>query len=65
MQTAESESTPMQWSMTKINLVKNNIRDEGSTNDLVLVFLELLVPTGTHWYTLVPNKNIARVWSRY
>ena len=32
---------------------KNDIRDVGSTADLVLVFLVLLVPTGTHWYPLV------------
>ena len=43
---------------------KNAIRDVGSTADLVLVYLVLLVPTGTsgnplvptgtHWYLLVP-----------
>ena len=39
---------------------KNDIRYVGSTADLVLVFLVLLVPTGTHctgthWYPLVPT----------
>ena len=32
---------------------KTDIRDVGSTADLVLLFLVLLVPTGTHWYPLV------------
>ena len=41
-------------------IMKNDIRDVGSTADLVLVFLVLLVPTGTHctgthWYPLLPS----------
>ena len=41
-------------------LKKNDIRDVGSTADLVLVLLVLLVPTGAHctgtnWYPLVPT----------
>ena len=42
-------------------IVKNDIRDVGSTADLVMVFLVHvvhwypLVPTGAHWYPLVPT----------
>ena len=51
---------------------KNDIRDVGSTADLVLVYLVLLVPTGTHctgnhcigthWYPMVPVVPVGTRW---